>query len=52
LLDRRQRGGERRRRALLKYGFTVNHALGATLVLADGGVVEIGDPFWTALDTT
>jgi len=28
----------------LKYGFTVNHALGATLVLADGSVTEIGGP--------
>jgi len=26
----------------LKYGFTTNHVLGATLVLADGEVVELG----------
>ena len=26
----------------LKYGFTVNHAVGATVVLADGDIVEIG----------
>jgi glycolate oxidase len=26
----------------LKYGFTVNHVVGATLVLADGSVVELG----------
>src|SRR5262249_49367551 len=32
----------------LKYGFTVNHVLGLTLVLADGSVVEVGGP---ALDT-
>jgi len=28
----------------LKYGFTVNHAIGATLVLADGAVVTVGGP--------
>ncbi len=28
----------------LKYGFTVNHVVAATLVLADGEVVEIGSP--------
>ena len=28
----------------LKYGFTVNHAVGATLVLADGTVVSAGGP--------
>jgi glycolate oxidase len=27
----------------LKYGFTVNHALGATIVTSDGEVVNIGD---------
>jgi glycolate oxidase len=32
----------------LKYGFTVNHVLGLTMVLADGSVVEVGGP---ALDT-
>ena len=32
----------------LKYGFTVNHAVGATLVLADGAVVSVGGP---ALDS-
>ena len=26
----------------LKYGFTVNHVVGATVVLADGSVVEVG----------
>lgn len=26
----------------LKYGFTVNHALAATVVLEDGGIVELG----------
>ena len=26
----------------LKYGFTVNHVLGLTLVTADGGIVELG----------
>jgi glycolate oxidase len=28
----------------LKYGFTVNHVLGVTLVLADGTVVRLGGP--------
>src|SRR6266567_516037 len=28
----------------LKYGFTTNHVLGATLVLGDGSVVELGGP--------
>jgi len=28
----------------LKYGFTVNHVVAATLVLSDGEVVEIGSP--------
>ena len=28
----------------LKYGFTVNHVVAATIVLADGSVVEIGAP--------
>ncbi|HTD52618.1 MAG TPA: FAD-linked oxidase C-terminal domain-containing protein [Thermoanaerobaculia bacterium] len=28
----------------LKYGFTVNHVLGARLVLGDGSVVDIGGP--------
>jgi len=28
----------------LKYGFTVNHVLGASLVLGDGSVVDIGGP--------
>jgi glycolate oxidase len=28
----------------LKYGFTTNHVLGATLVLADGSVVTVGGP--------
>jgi glycolate oxidase len=28
----------------LKYGFTVNHVLGARLVLADGSVVDLGGP--------
>jgi glycolate oxidase len=28
----------------LKYGFTTNHVLGATLVLPDGEVVELGGP--------
>jgi glycolate oxidase len=28
----------------LKYGFTVNHAAGATLVLADGAIVSVGSP--------
>jgi glycolate oxidase len=28
----------------LKYGFTVNHVLAVRLVLADGGVVEVGGP--------
>ncbi|HKE17632.1 MAG TPA: FAD-linked oxidase C-terminal domain-containing protein [Kofleriaceae bacterium] len=28
----------------LKYGFTTNHVLGATVVLADGSVVELGGP--------
>lgn len=28
----------------LKYGFTVNHALAATVVLEDGSVVELGSP--------
>ncbi|HEU4535524.1 MAG TPA: FAD-linked oxidase C-terminal domain-containing protein [Polyangiaceae bacterium] len=28
----------------LKYGFTTNHVLGATVVLADGAVVELGGP--------
>jgi glycolate oxidase len=32
----------------LKYGFTVNHVLGLTMVLADGSVVEVGGP---VLDT-
>src|SRR5579864_1711928 len=32
----------------LKYGFTVNHVLGLTLVLANGEVVDLGGP---ALDT-
>jgi len=32
----------------LKYGFTVNHVLGARVVLADGSVVELGGP---VLDT-
>jgi glycolate oxidase len=32
----------------LKYGFTVNHVLGVTLVLADGEIVELGGG---ALDT-
>jgi glycolate oxidase len=32
----------------LKYGFTVNHVLGARLVLADGSVVDLGGP---VLDT-
>lgn len=28
----------------LKYGFTVNHAMGATVVLADGTIVSVGGP--------
>ena len=28
----------------LKYGFTTNHVLGATVVLADGAVIELGGP--------
>src|SRR6202023_940623 len=28
----------------LKYGFTVNHVLGLTIVLADGSIVELGGP--------
>jgi hypothetical protein len=28
----------------LKYGFTVNHVVAATIVLADGAIVEIGSP--------
>src|SRR6266567_1557688 len=28
----------------LKYGFTTNHVLGATLVLGDGSVVDLGGP--------
>jgi glycolate oxidase len=32
----------------LKYGFTTNHVLGATIVLGDGSVVELGGP---VLDT-
>jgi glycolate oxidase len=28
----------------LKYGFTTNHVLGATVVIADGSVVELGGP--------
>ena len=32
----------------LKYGFTVNHVLGARLVTADGAVIDLGGP---ALDT-
>ena len=28
----------------LKYGFTANHVLGVTMVLADGSVVEVGGP--------
>jgi len=28
----------------LKYGFTVNHVLGARVVLEDGGVVDLGGP--------
>jgi glycolate oxidase len=28
----------------LKYGFTVNHALAATVVLEDGSIVELGSP--------
>ncbi len=28
----------------LKYGFTVNHAVGATIVLADGEIVTVGGP--------
>jgi glycolate oxidase len=32
----------------LKYGFTVNHVLGARLVLADGSVIDLGGP---VLDT-
>ena len=28
----------------MKYGFTVNHAVGATLVLADGEIVTVGAP--------
>ncbi|HTE49649.1 MAG TPA: FAD-linked oxidase C-terminal domain-containing protein [Kofleriaceae bacterium] len=33
----------------LKYGFTTNHVLGATMVLADGAVVQLGGP---VLDAT
>ena len=33
----------------LKYGFTVNHVLAATVVLADGEIVEIGAPAVDAL---
>ncbi len=33
----------------LKYGFTVNHAVGATLVLADGSIVPVGGPLADAL---
>ncbi len=28
----------------LKYGFTANHVLGVTMVLADGSVIEVGGP--------
>src|SRR5262249_61085883 len=28
----------------LKYGFTVNHVLGARVVLADGSIVDLGGP--------
>ncbi len=28
----------------LKYGFTANHVLGVTLVLADGAIVDVGGP--------
>jgi glycolate oxidase len=33
----------------LKYGFTVNHVVAATVVLADGEIVEIGSPAADAL---
>jgi glycolate oxidase len=33
----------------LKYGFTVNHAMGATVVLADGTIVPIGGPLADSL---
>jgi glycolate oxidase len=33
----------------LKYGFTVNHAVGATLVLADGAIARVGSPLAQSL---
>jgi len=33
----------------LKYGFTVNHVMGATVVLADGTIVSIGGPLVDSL---
>ena len=33
----------------LKYGFTVNHVVGATVVLADGAIVSVGGPLADSL---